>query len=297
MFTSFGSANVALRTLTPIPPNNAKQACAVRTKAGVSRLVCLQGTNAQEFAVTANAGGATLAETTSQGVPTETVALVSVPSGADRDVYAITTRGHIQAVFDAPAANDSTPVCPGVAPCETPVDDVIVAPPCGSLPGKLVLRLDTTLRPLASQLVTMGARGGGLADSPTAPAVLTGTAALDNAGCVDRIDPAAGTTSPRQVITIHVGSRNAPASTSQSPRALCNCNSAAARGTSSCPAPACPHGGRRGAHDHHRRRRDGRGARTRRARAGDGERRPLHRALAVPGGRVARSHGRQQVRQ
>jgi hypothetical protein len=140
----------------------------------------------------------------SQNLTGEARAVIAVPNGDDRDVYAVTTRGYLVPLFGAPMADNRTPVCPVAQPtCDPVVEDAIAVPACGPQPGRIILRLSTNG---AGQLKQMSARGGDLADfqAPVIPATLV---ELDSAGCVDRFDPSG--LAQRQVVTYSMGARNA----------------------------------------------------------------------------------------
>lgn len=207
-YTSLTSANLGFAT-TVNPPGSAttksNRFCAIRINGSTRRLVCLDGTTAREYSVAVNAGAGTLTQTNTQALTAEARVVIAVPNGADRDVYAVTTRGFVVPLFGAPAANNMTPLCPLAQPtCDPQVEDAIAVPACGTQPGKIILRLSSTG---PGQLMQMSARGGDLADlpAPIPPATLV---ELDNAGCVDRFE-AGGTSTQRQVVTYHVGARNA----------------------------------------------------------------------------------------
>jgi hypothetical protein len=207
------------------PPNNSKKYCTIRTKGTLSRVVCLDGTVARDFEVTVNAGQVNLVQRDMMMLGTEALDLVAVPSGTDRDVYMMSTRGMLVPLFGAPAPDNSA------APCATgtcTVDDVIAVPACGSLPGKLIVRVAGTG---SGQLVQMNARGGAAQEFPIGPIAVGVQVQLDNAGCVTRAEPGGGAPTLRQVVTYHVGSKNPLGEfVAVATRAAYNCNATTCMG-------------------------------------------------------------------
>ncbi|HEY5949813.1 MAG TPA: hypothetical protein VIV40_30165 [Kofleriaceae bacterium] len=192
---SFGAKMIA-------PPNQSKKYCAIRKKGTMSRIVCLDNGVARDFEVTVAAGQVSLVQRDMTTLGSEALDVVSVASGTDRDVYMMSTRGALIPLFGAPAPDNSAAPCADLS-CQ--VDDVISVPACGSLPGKLIVRLKATG---AGQVKQMNARGGGTQEFPIG-ALATGVQVqLDNAGCVTRADPNGGAPTLRQVVTYHVGSLN-----------------------------------------------------------------------------------------
>jgi hypothetical protein len=184
------------------PPNGSKKPCAIRAKGTTRRVVCLDGNLARDYEVTVESGTADLVQRDMMVLGAEALALVSVPSGADRDVYMMSTRGVLVPLFGAPPADNSA------APCSDgscTIDDVIAVPPCGAQPGRLLVHLGGAG---AGQLRLMNARGGGTQNFPTGTLPPGAEVQLDNAGCVTRVDPDGGAPTLRQVVTYHVGTRN-----------------------------------------------------------------------------------------
>jgi hypothetical protein len=222
-YSSLANAEFSFTSLAPPNSTALQKFCAIRISGATRRLVCLDGTVARDIAVTVSGGTPQLQTMAMQSIGPDAYAVVSVPEGSDRHVYMISRRGHIVSLFGAPAPDDSTPVCPGVTTCDTPVDDALVVPPCGATQaGKLVLHLDTTLRPTAPQVVIMNARGGGLTAFMT-PMFADPLIQLDNAGCVTRLDANGGAPTLRQVITVHQGRALAGEFVATATRALYNC--------------------------------------------------------------------------
>jgi hypothetical protein len=195
------NASFADKLITP--PNQSKKYCAIRKQGTTARVVCLDGAAARDFEVTTAAGTVSFVQRDMTAIGAEALAVVAVPSGADRDVYLMSTRGFLFPMFGAPMPDNSAPPC-GDGSCQ--VDDVIAVPPCGTTPGKLIVHIKATG---PGQLKQMNARGGGTQDLPTPGLAATAIAQLDNAGCVTRADPNGGAPTLRQVITYHLGTRNA----------------------------------------------------------------------------------------
>src|SRR5262249_47403365 len=164
---------------------SSKKYCAIRISGATRRIVCLDNNVARDYEVTVSGGQVGLAQRDSLALGPDALDVVSVPSGSDRDVYMMSTKGVLVPLFGAPpAANTGAPCLTGTCT----VDDVIAVPPCGTLPGKLILRLNTTGM---GQIKQMNARGGGLQEFPTG-VQLGPQIQLDNAGCVTRADPSGG---------------------------------------------------------------------------------------------------------
>lgn len=189
------------------PPAGATRFCAIRSNGATHRLVCLDGSGvgviARDYEVQVAGGAATLVEKQNQTVLPESIAIIAVPNGSDRDVYAVTTRGRLQELFGASAADNTSPVCAPATTCATPVDDAVALPPCGAAPGKIVMHTSATG---AGQLVEMNARGGGTVTYPLPPAMgLDNIAQLDRAGCVTAVTASTGSSSLRQALVVQMG--------------------------------------------------------------------------------------------
>ncbi|HEX5062259.1 MAG TPA: hypothetical protein VFV99_22970, partial [Kofleriaceae bacterium] len=184
------------------PPNSSKKYCAIRKQGTTARVVCLDNGIARDYEVVVAGGQVTLDQRDMMVLGPDALDVVSVPSGADRDVYMMSTKGVLVPLFGAPPADNSGAPCTSGS-CE--VDDVIAVPACGSLPGKLIVRLKATG---SGQLLQMNARGGGTQEFPIGTLAIGVQAKLDNAGCVTRADPGGGPPTLRQVVTYHLGSPN-----------------------------------------------------------------------------------------
>ena len=204
LFSSLAAATFDITGVTKVAPDNSTgtkstRFCAIRAKGSEHRLVCLDGQVARDFDISVQGAKASLVErSTHNFAAPDPRILISVASGAtDRDVYAITGHGLIVGLFGATATPAGTSICPDANPC---VEDAIAVPACGNLPGKIVLRMSS------GGLKQMDARGGNLADYPAGIGSMQ--AELDNAGCVYRFEPQ-GMPSLRQVVTMHLGTRDA----------------------------------------------------------------------------------------
>lgn len=204
------------------PPSGAKRFCAARRKGGVARIVCLDGNVARDFEVTVASGQVNLVPRDSTPIGAEALNVVSIASGADRDVYGVTTRGFLQPLFGAPSADNSAAPCSDGS-CE--IDDVLAVPSCSATaPGRLLMHVRKTGD---NQLKILNARGGGTQDIPIGSLAAAISVELDNAGCVTRVDTKGGASTVQQVITYHVGTRNALGELVMlSTRAAYNCSAA-----------------------------------------------------------------------
>ena len=186
--------------LTPetiAPPAGSRSYCALHIKNNVRRVACLDAGNVRDYDIVVSGATIRLVANQSRAITSDVFAIVSVPSGLDRDVYVVTNRGALVKAFaDAP---DPAPIMN--APCADltcMVDDVLVVPPCGSLPGRILVH--TTGAGAAVRL--LDARGGNSVSIPL-PAIGLFPVQFDSAGCVTRLDPV-GTATLRQVMTLHL---------------------------------------------------------------------------------------------
>jgi len=184
------------------PPVDATKFCAVRRKGSVRRIVCLDNGAARDLEVTVSGGVTAVVQRDSTPIGPEAMNIVAVPNGADSDVYVVSTRGLLVPLFGAPSPDNTGAPCADGS-CE--VDDALAVPPCGTEPGKLLLRLRATG---AGQVKQMSAHGGGTKDLTTGPVLPGAEIQLDNAGCVTRAELGGGMSTQRQVVTYHVGTRN-----------------------------------------------------------------------------------------
>jgi hypothetical protein len=200
------------------PPNNSRTYCALDIKSSGRRVACLDGNTVNEYTIEVSGDSARFVLSRSFALTgTEWFALVSIPNGDDRDVYAMSTRGVVAKPFEGP-----TPAPATAAPCIgglCAVDDVVVVPTCGTQPARLFVHTTGA----GPTLRLLDARGGNEVGLPTGltPADLI---EIDNAGCVTRLDPGGGAPTVRQVMTIHIGTLDAlsefiPSKT----RAIYNC--------------------------------------------------------------------------
>lgn len=189
-------------TLAPeplAPPAGSRTYCALHLKSDVRRVACLDAGNVRDYDIAVSGATIDLVPSQSRPIASDVFALVSVPSGLDRDLYVVTNRGALVKAFaDAP---DPAPLTS--APCADgtcTVDDVLVVPPCGSLPGRVLVHTTG----VGAALRLLDARGGNSVSIPL-PAIGLFPVQLDSAGCVTRLDPD-GVATLRQVMTLHVDS-------------------------------------------------------------------------------------------
>lgn len=184
-----GVTNTELALTDLAIPAETKHPCAVSHKRTggvlVKRLVCVDGTSAQEFPVTLSNGVATLGTAASTSLGRPPIGLFALPMQSDAtqsEVYAVDKDGNIIPLFGAAPAQ-ATLNC---SECMNNVVDAIVAPACGQRDNEkllLVVREGTK-----DKVKVLPSRGGiavdvrGLAD-----AEVNLTIALRNAGCVAAI--------------------------------------------------------------------------------------------------------------
>jgi hypothetical protein len=203
MFTGLVTGGLSTTAFTP--PTGSRRYCAARVSGATRRLDCLDGSGAnviaREFQVMVSAGQVTLVPMQTQALLPDTIAIVSVPSGTDLDVYAITQHGHVLAVFPRPGqpVDDTDPVCP-VATCPTPVDDALVVPACDTAPARLMLHVNTVAPD--QQIQEMPATGGTRDVFPVMLGLAETTVQLDSGGCVTELKGA-----PRQVTSLQQGTK------------------------------------------------------------------------------------------
>jgi hypothetical protein len=185
------------------PPNQSKKYCAIRKKGPVARVVCLDGNFARDFEVMVSGGTVSLVQRDMTPIGAEAMNVVAVHNGNDRDVYMMSTRGILFPLFGAAMPDNSAAPCSDGS-CQ--VDDVLAVPPCGSIAGKLLVKVRGGG---AGQIKQLSSRGGGMQDFPLGMIAPTNVVQLDNGGCVTRVDPTGGPPTLRQVVTYHVGGLNA----------------------------------------------------------------------------------------
>ena len=180
LFTRFNKYETLNQIFAADLPRAIVQRCALRkTASAPATLVCLASRSiALDIRL---AGGGLVTQPTAVS---SAVAVVSVPSGDERDVYAIDDLGNWTALFGSTPVNPGSPNpwCPGTCTADevpTPID-ILVVPACGSMPGGLVARVERgTTTPMTEVLISP-LRGG--------PATLSATdAPLANAGCITEL--------------------------------------------------------------------------------------------------------------
>jgi hypothetical protein len=185
LYTSLTSADFTFLMPAGYTPAPIRAFCAIRIKGTTRRLACLDNANtAHDYAVVVMDGRAAALQ--DMGTQSNVIGggnaldLLSVPasgSSADRDVYAVSDRGQLTALFGAPPpTNDPIPPC---AACT----DVLVVPPCGPIPGKLLLSVPIAV---SANMKQLDARGGN-AQIIAVSGVLESRP--DNAGCVTELVP------------------------------------------------------------------------------------------------------------
>lgn len=197
-YTQLATNAFGLTMLGITPSTEARRWCAIRVKGALHRLVCVDNNHmAYDYAITVANGRASAMSMGSQptlpplGGGNKTVALIAVPTGDDREVYAISDRGFFVPLFGATAsASPTTGIDGGLS-------DAVVAPPCGSVPGRVLLAgvggnvHQTDLR--GGSDMTFGAPIGASA---------TTQIRLDNAGCITKL-ATSGAPSLTQFATLH----------------------------------------------------------------------------------------------
>ena len=203
-----------------VPPNSSRAYCALRLKTGARQLMCLDSNPSpllRVFDVVVSGSMVNLVE--DAGSPRtlgpDTLALVSVASGSDRDVYMVNTKGQVIAMTaDAPPGSLAGPCTGGTCA----VDDVVAVPACGAMPGRLLLHTTGT----GATMRLLDARGGNSVDVPAG--TFADLTRLDNAGCVTRLDPGGGAPTYRQVMTFHIGITTGTDFIPSETRAIYSCN-------------------------------------------------------------------------
>ncbi|MEO6771579.1 MAG: hypothetical protein ABI467_00970 [Kofleriaceae bacterium] len=195
-YTSLAATGFA-NTDLHLTPSSARRFCTIRQQGPVHRLVCVDSANvAHDLAITIDATGHAVATEmgTQSALPPlpgaqTVVAIVAEPAaGTDREVYAVTDRGVLVALFGATAVTDQALVCPVCS-------DAIVVPPCGATPGKVLLAGPT------NRVRQIDLHGGNLQmfDVSGVTAVR-----LDNAGCVTQLHTS-GSPTFAQLASLHAG--------------------------------------------------------------------------------------------
>ncbi|MEO8843917.1 MAG: VCBS repeat-containing protein [Kofleriaceae bacterium] len=176
----------------------ARRACAIHVSGTVHTLVCVDNADlAHEYTITVTNGRAiaTPKGAAVSAVPTvaqHSIALVAIAgSGTDRDVYSVTDKGVLVALFNAPPPVNQTMQCPLVS-CA----DAMYVTACGGIGAKLLLtsNVGKTVHQLDPH--------GGNATTFDLPA--GSEMRLDNAGCVTSLQ-SSGAPALGQLATIHGG--------------------------------------------------------------------------------------------
>ena len=203
------------------PPNSSRAYCALRIKTGARQLMCLDSNAGGPLLriLDVDVSGSTVDLVEEAGSPrtlgVDALALVSITNNDDRDVYLINTKGQVIAMaMDAPPGSLAGPCIAGTCA----VDDVVVVPACGGVPGRLLVHTTGT----GATMRLLDARGGNSVDVPAG--TFADLTRLDNAGCVTRLDPGGGAPTYRQVMTFHVGVATGPDFIASDTRAIYNCN-------------------------------------------------------------------------
>jgi hypothetical protein len=189
IFTNLTSASFTGQTL-PTPPVKMAHPCAIRHSGTTQRVVCLDATfSATEYAMTVTNGSGSLVAMDNASAPTTTQALIAVPTGSadDLSIYAVDNTGNLTAMFGAPAPTNIGTKCPVTD--STCINDAIVAPPCGTTPGKIVEHGVDAIHVAEYNGNAIGGTFG-----PT-------TSGLDSAGCITQLSATGSGTSLVQAIS------------------------------------------------------------------------------------------------
>lgn len=198
--TAFTKADFRIGTqLTP--PNGGTKFCALHSSPSLHRVACLDGGAgaAIDYEATVAAGSATLVAKDQQAIPSDAVAIYSVDSAGNKDVYALTTRcAVVGPLFGASTA--TTPLCAGA-------DDVLVVPACGSAAAKLLVHIPASAGKDGVKQLDVHGNALAQADFPLAYKAGENAVELVGAGCVTELDPASGAPALRQAIAIQYTQR------------------------------------------------------------------------------------------
>ncbi len=185
------------------PPIETTHPCAIRVSGTTQRLVCIDKPLvagppvARDYPVTYANGSVTLGAPATMVLPANPpmIGVYAIPTGNDREVYAVDQAGTIIPLFGASAAQPTG--CPGC----TGLDDFLFAPACGTDPAKLVLHMPGAV----DRVKIFDARGGGVAtELPLGLTAADLSVRLNNAGCVTTLDPKGHTSAPRQLVVVDV---------------------------------------------------------------------------------------------
>jgi hypothetical protein len=188
--SAFGVTDLGITTYS----STARRACQIRVSGTTHHLVCVDDAEmAHDYAISVANGKATA---TQQGAAVlaapagqKAIALVAVVSGTTRDVYGVSDKGTLTALFGAATPTDPGPTCL-LAPCT----DAMVIPACGNAASKMLLAT-------VGSFHQTDARGGNnqLIGVPGGTEVR-----LDNAGCVTSLQ-SSGEPLLAQLATVHGG--------------------------------------------------------------------------------------------
>jgi len=180
------------------PASSVTRPCAVKVSGGEHRLVCLdtQGaTNvARELEISASAGRGMAMQTNVVTLTGAPIAVISVPSGANRDVYFVAGDGSLVPLFAGGAP--TLTACLGCT-----VSDAVYAPACADDPEAKVY-LQTGPTQLRTFALATKDRAAVLGFAPTGDSIVgtLDSIDLDQAGCVTQVVPRLGN-KQRQAVT------------------------------------------------------------------------------------------------
>lgn len=193
LFTRFNKYETLTQTFALDLPRAIVQRCALRkTASAPASLVCLANRNTA-LDIKLSGGGLV----TQPASVSAAVAVVSIPSGDQRDVYAIDELGNWTALFGSTPVNPGSPNpwCPGTCTADeapTPID-ILVVPACGASPGGVLARVERGTTTRTTEVLISPLRGGAATLSPT-------DAPLANAGCITELTSDGGTAIRQAVV-------------------------------------------------------------------------------------------------
>jgi hypothetical protein len=212
--------NTLLTSFTKIDPTqsviepglNVTRPCAIRVAGTTRRLVCLQAamvggtTVAREYDVAVTNGNARLQLRGTPQPAAGAIALFSIPHGANRDVYAVTSNGQLIGMFSPSMPPSSTPALPA----GTVATDAVLLPACDPAAGQLPQLLLRVASATGKRVQMMTPLGGPLSDYHGVSTDPLLTLTLRGTGCVTELKPSGGEPKRRQAAIVDVSRRVMP---------------------------------------------------------------------------------------
>jgi len=204
LFSAFTGIDATPIDLGASPASKIVASCALQTRSGGSRIVCMK-TPTEVVTITYSVANRSAQETGSLALPAvagdEWVGVIGIPNGLDRDVYAISNRGAWLAINGSAAPNPGATWCgQNMLRCSAAdfaTTQLLVVPPCDGEPAFLLSRSTDSILGGQIHIRKQPARGGPVTE------YYTKDGGLVNAGCITELQ-LDGSKRLRQTVVIDV---------------------------------------------------------------------------------------------